>query len=378
MRPLASLSWMDLRAKEEAGLLSKRLGRSISPAWFAPKALWLKLKRPGTYERSRWFLQAMDFASLRLTGEVFAGIASPDIMPWGDEEIEAAGLDRSRFPELRRMGEPIGAVTREASRATGLPEGTPVFSGAPDFVEAILGTASLEKGLVCDKGGTSQGVELCWDREIRDPRFYSAPHPAAPGLWHIGAAIAATGKSLEWLGALLKTAPEEMVRLAEHSPPGSRGLIFLPHLAEERSALFQAPGGFLFISLDHQREDLVRAVLEGCALAARRVISAMRELGAQPREIRATGGQTKSRLWSQIKADIAGLEVVTTEAVHGEVLGAAMIAAFGAGFFPDLRMASLGMARPKERFFPRKELEGIYSDLYRAHNALCQDLEGRR
>ncbi len=346
-----ALMWNDLRAKAEAENLSAELGRFVSPAWFLPKAIWLKDHHPQMYSKTRWFLQAMDYAALKLTRNATAGIASSAIAAWSDKEVSASGLDSSKFPPILKMGEPVGEVTPEASRITGLPSETPVFSGAPDFVESILGTATVEKGLVCDKAGTSEGVEMCWDRPI--PGFFCAPHPVSPDLWHIGVSIASTGLCLDWLASILEISVQEAVNLAEEAPPGSKGLVFLPHLTEERSSLFAgARGGFLNFTLDHGRADLSRSVMEGCALAIHRALLAMREEGAEVLEIRTTGGQSRSGLWNQTKADVTGLEIMRTEAVHGEVTGAAAIAAFGSGLYPNLKAASVGMARFSKRYRP--------------------------
>jgi len=368
-----AFSWMDLRAKEEASLLRERLGRFISSSWIVPKALWLKIHHPEIYSRTRWFVQPMDFFSIRLTGRISAGVASDEIVPWSSEEITAADMDSSKFPQFLVMGDLIGTMTEEANKAIAFPKNTPIFSGAPDFVEAILGTSAVEKGLVCDKAGTSEGIELCWDKKICDSRLFCATHPISPDHCHLGGTIATTGKSLEWLCSIMGLTAQEIDLLAKESPPGSNGLAFFPHLAEERSPFFeQIPGGFLSLSLEHSRSDLARSALEGGAFSIKRVIDAMRELCLEIREIRCTGGQCRSDLWNQIKADVTGLEVIRTEAVHGEVMGAAMIGAFGAGIYPDLKTASQKMAKFGKRFYPNKQSRKIYDELYCARRGLYE------
>ncbi len=368
-----AFSWMDLRAEQEAFLLRERLNRFVSSSWIVPKALWLKIHHPEIYSRTRWFVQPMDFFSIKLTGRISAGVASEEIVPWCSEEIAAADIDSSKFPRFLVMGDLIGTITAKANKATTLSKGTRVFSGAPDFVEAILGTCTAEKGLVCDKAGTSEGIELCWDEKICDSRFFCSRHPISPENWHLGGTAATTGKSLEWLCSVMGLDVKEMDLFAKDSPPGSNGLVFFPHLAEERSPFFEhLPGGLLSLSLNHTRSDLARSTLEGGAFSIRRVIDAMRNLCLEIKEIRTTGGQCRSDLWNQIKADVTGLEVIRTEAVHGEVMGAAMIAAFGAGVYPDLKTASQKMAKFGKRFYPNKQNKKIYDEIYRARRDLYE------
>ena len=70
------------------------------------------------------------------------------------------------------------------------------------------------------------------------------------------------------------------------------------------------------------------------------------------KEMRTTGTQSISRLWNQIKADITGLPVISQRVPEGEMLGAAMIAAYGSGDYQSIQEASRCMAHPKERFDP--------------------------
>ena len=48
------------------------------------------------------------------------------------------------------------------------------------------------------------------------------------------------------------------------------------------------------------------------------------ELGVKPRQIRATGGGAKSKVWRQIMADIFDTEVVTLKVTEGAAYGAAL------------------------------------------------------
>ncbi|MCX8206717.1 MAG: FGGY family carbohydrate kinase [Methanothrix sp.] len=350
MEPVAfSVLWMDRRAEKEASLLSELLGRSVQPSWYVPQTMWLRNHRPEIFTRLRKVVQPMDYIAWKLTGSLAASVASEEIVPWSDEEIDSAGLDPEMFPEQRIMGELIGCTKPDASRRAGLCNGIPVFAGAPDFVEAILATASFERGVVCDKAGTSEGIELCWDAPIDG--FYTAPHPLDRTLWHTGASLSTTGLSMEWMASLVSKQPWELVAEAEIAPPGSGGLIFLPYLSRERHSI-SAVGAMINISLNHGLPEVSRAIMEGCACAMRLVIDRFKEKGVQIKEIRTTGTQSISRLWNRIKADVMGLPVVSQRVPEGEMLGAAMIAAYGSGDYHSIREASLCMAHPRERFEP--------------------------
>lgn len=348
--PLApSVLWMDRRAEREASLLSDLLGRPVQPSWYVPQTMWLRNHRPEIFARLRKVVQPMDYVAWKLTGSLTASVASKEILPWSDEEIDAAGLDPEIFPEQQMMGELIGYTKPDASRLACLCGGIPVFAGAPDFVEAILATASFERGIVCDKAGTSEGIELCWDAPIEG--FYTAPHPLDRSLWHTGATLSTTGLSMEWVASLVSKHPWELAAEAEIAPPGSCGLIFLPYMSRERHSI-SAMGAIVNISLNHGLSEVSRAIMEGCACAMRLVIDRFKEKGVYIKEMRTTGTQSISRLWNQIKADVTGLPVVSQMVPEGEMLGAAMIAAYGSGDYHSIQEASRCMAHPNERFEP--------------------------
>ena len=182
--------------------------------------------------------------------------------------------------------------------------------------------------------GTSQGVNLCWDKQLNDTRFYRAPHPLVSELFHAAGLMACTGKSLQWYKELFygkKESYERFFKDAANSPVGAKRLVFLPYLTGERTPWWdpKARGVFFGLSLEHEEKDIVRAILEGVGFGICHIINLFKQNGAEPTEIRACGGQAKSPLWNQIKADITGLPVKTTKVVDSATLGLAIIAGKG-------------------------------------------------
>jgi xylulokinase len=378
--PLISILWMDRRADEEAAILSQSVGRRIDASFFFPKAYWIKRNRPDVYRKTRWFVGCLDYISYRLTGKASLALFSsaPIFSAWEEDLVQASGFDSSKFPPSLRMGSQIGPLTSEAAMATGLPQGTPVIAGCPDFVESLLGTGTVSKGLLCDRGGTSQGLNLCWDGEVKDSRLFSVPHPIRSGYWNLSGLMSTTGKSLEWYRDNFygkDTLYEAILSEAHKSPPGARGLIFLPYLHGERSPIWDddARGVFFGLSLQHTRADLARSIIEGVAYGMGQIIRIMVGLGTSPLQIRVSGSQGRSDMWNQIKADVTGLEVYVPEVLDSEVLGAAIIAGCGAGLYPDMVQASERAVKIRKVFKPDSErgvmyrkLMGVYEGLYPA------------
>jgi len=368
-----AMTWMDLRATFEAQRLAEA-GYRLPPHFFMPKSMWLKENRPEAYRATQSFCQSWDFVAMRLLGELVVS-SSSGIAPWTSELIAVAGVDKEKYPATRQMGQRLGQVSAEAARATGLPEGVAVVGGISDFFEGLIGSGALQRGLACDNGGTSGAFSLCWDGPMEGQAVLSVPSFMA-GHWHVGGPVSTSGKALEWwLEGILECGPDDYSALDEVAqiPAGSERLIFLPYLAGERAPIWdpKARGTFFGLSLAHKRAHLTRAILEGVAYTLCHVIKHIEMSGGQVLEIRSIGGQAKSALWCQIKADATGCQVVVPEFTDAPTLGAAAIAGVGAGVFSSFPEGAKQMTRVRKIIEPDRErheryqsLFGIYQDVY--------------
>jgi xylulokinase len=152
-------------------------------------------------------------------------------------------------------------------------------------------------------------------------------------------------------------------------------LIFLPYLSGERTPHADpfARACFIGLTLKHTRGHMVRSVLEGVSYAMRDSLTIIRELGVPVREIRASGGGSKSPLWRQIQADVFGQTVATINAEEGPAYGVALLAAVGAGAFKNVEEACAATIRVVKQTAPNKKAQHyhdlafpLFQDLYRS------------
>ena len=170
---------------------------------------------------------------------------------------------------------------------------------------------------------------------------------------------------------------ELLVTAAEGVSAGSDGLIMLPHLEGAFFPEFntQARAVLFGFTLSHTRAHFTRAILEAVAYMIRRDLEGLNRLGVAPREIRVLGGGAKSRLWSQIKADVCDLPVATPDCQEAAVLGAAMLAAVGVGLFPDIPSAARMMVKEGARMTPDPRRRAVYDAAYRLYVDLYDAVE---
>ena len=76
----------------------------------------------------------------------------------------------------------------------GLPSGVPVFDSGPDFIAALVGTAALFPGRLCDRAGSSEGLNLCSPKFFEGSNLRTMPSPAK-GFWNVSRLISDPGSS---------------------------------------------------------------------------------------------------------------------------------------------------------------------------------------
>jgi xylulokinase len=90
--------------------------------------------------------------------------------------------------------------------------------------------------------------------------------------------------------------------------------------------------------------------------------------------LRVTGGSSRADLWNQIRADVTGMRVEVLEQTDASTLGAAMLAAIGAGLYQSLAAAG-AMVRVRAVHPPDAERGAMYDALYAAYRALYPALQ---
>jgi len=225
-----------------------------------------------------------------------------------------------------------------------------------------LGAGNIAEGRVYASLGSSMWIAVSSARPLLDDaaKPYVFTH-VIPGMFTSAVAIFSGGTSLRWVrdqlcGNLIQQADssqqdpyERMTALAGQSPPGARKLLFNPSLAGG-SSLEPSPdlrGAFLGLDLKHTQADVIRATLEGIALNLRLALDELRRLNPVAHEMIVVGGGSRSTLWRQILADALEIDILKTNVGQDAgSLGAAAIAAVGAGLWPDF--APIGLIHRTE------------------------------
>lgn len=367
LRP--AILWNDQRNSAECDQITELAGgvknllaatnNQMLVGYTGGKILWMQNHEPELYARMTNVLNPKDYLRYRLTGELATEVSDAsgtglfDVRKrqWASGLIDRVGIDADLLPPVFESQVISGRVSAIGAALFGLPEGTPVVGGGGDAVVQTLGSGVIAPGELQTTIGTAGVLAAALDvpQENPDGRLQVFCNVAA-NKWHCMGVSLNAGGAMRWFRDTFclgvdGSVPsfEQLAAEAETSPPGCRGLIFLPYLNGQRCPNPDptARGAFVGLAASHNREDVARAVMEGVIHALADMHSLMKTMGIGGKVIKASGGGARSRLWRQMQADIFGCEVITTEgAAEGAAFGAALIAGVAVGIWPDAESAA--------------------------------------
>jgi xylulokinase len=419
------LMWMDSRGRERS--------RAVvgGPLGFDPVALVTWVRRTGgvpstngddplghllflehdqteVARRARWYLEPVDFLTMRFTGVPAASHMSMtaawltdnrrlDVLGYDPKLLRLSGVAAAKLPPLVPAGSTVGSVQRSVAGDLGIASTAQVVTGMPDLHGTVLGSGLVEPWETHLSIGTTGWISCPLPRKRTDVVHQLA---AVPGLGRFSGAPYVLANNQESAGRCLQWFREtvapgvggrppsygEITRAASRAPAGSHGVIFTPWLAGERSPIDDraARGGFHNVSLTTSTADLARAVLEGVALNTRWLLTAVeRFTGRRCDPLRIVGGGAQSELWCQVVADICDR---TVERVADPLLcglrGAALAGGLAVG---DVSRRELRRVVPVDEVFrpdpgTRRVYEDLYAELprlYRSQRRMFRRLESR-
>jgi xylulokinase len=395
-----AIIWADLRASAQIERVAERLspeevyattGHRLGSSYSAAKMAWIKEMEPQTYGSTHKFLQPKDFVAAKLTG-IFAtdpsdasGTNLYDLAKgtWSDRMVEGFEIDQEKLPDILPSTCVVGEVRVAAAEETGLRAGTRVVIGGGDGCCAAAGAGVVREGVAYNVIGSSSWIALASTQPLLDPdmRTFTWAH-VVPGMFSPCGTMQAAGTSYQWARDQLAQsersvaenlglpAYEVMNQEVLQSPPGARGLLYLPYLMGERSPRWnpKARGAFIGLTVRHRHVDLLRAVLEGITFNLRVILEAFLNQGAQIPALRLIGGGARSAVWNQIMADIFGIPVqrlsVSDEATS---MGAALSGGVGIGLWKDFSQVDQ-MIEVLSETKPREAWRQPYDELYEAFN----------
>jgi len=400
---MPSIMIADTRSREETRRLRETMlprilamtGNEPLDAFALAKLLWIRRHRPDAMEKAKLLLFPKDYIRFRLTG--LPGTDPTDAgnsqmyhflnKGWDYGLLADLGLDRHLLPELHRSDAVVGRVHREAAGWTGLPEGTPVVTGAADMACSQIGTGAVAEGTLAITLSTSAQVVM------RVPSLRTGSpgkitfHPSAvPDTFYAMGSMFSGGLGVEWGYRFLsgKEKLEEgdfqaingLCREMACIPPGSEGLMFLPFLTGSGTPYYDAmdKASWLGLSTGQSKALMLHSILEGISFNIRENVEMFESDGHRIGRIHLGGGGSNNPVWCRMIAHVLGKDIRLLTVRNASAIGAAILAGTGTGFFPSLEEAAARAVKTGETFVPDREKHGRYNRLYRHYRKIYRAL----
>lgn len=338
---------------------------------------WMKAHREKTLDRAAHMLFCKDFVRFKLTGEYFGDFSdgSTSILDAqtgnpAAEVFDALGLNDyiHLIPPVKNAMETAGVLTDAIASDLGLTPGTPVVAGAIDVAATAVGIGTIDETDICTILGTTCATETFGhkaDCRFGAPRTRYIKHAPDDIFMNLQATMNGT-PNLDWaLSEIAITNDFDQIdTMIKDIGPGSGGVIYHPYIsaAGERAPFYNpdAKSNFFGISAHTTRADLVHAVYEGITFSIKDCLNHL----DKNVKIYLAGGGAKSEIWSQMIADMLGVQVIISAGNEFGAKGAAMLAGVAAGCYKDLTEAKRACCYAKKMHRPDPEKTKIYSDLY--------------
>ncbi len=388
-----TIMWTDQRATAECDALKEAFGERVfstcyqmpAPTWTLPQMMWLKAHEPEVLAKTEHVLFVKDYVRYLLTGEaatdrieaqgtLFFDMKRGD---WDGELVEMAGLSLGKLPGFIAPTDVAGHVTAEAARDTGLPEGTPVVCGSSDSAVEDYGAGAVEPGDLIIKLATAGNVNAMTAEAHPHPKTLTYSH-IVPGMWYSVSATNAAALCMRWMrDAFFGGGSYSMMDAeAQASALGANGVMFHPYLQGERCPYWDADlrASFTGVSILSTRGDFCRALMEGVAFSLRDCYRTLEEMALPVKRIFLIGGGARSRLWSEIVANVFDCTVAVPTPGDAS-FGACLLAGTGIGAFPGVKEAVAKCLRIDRTIAPDPGAAAEYRKLFgryrEIHDALA-------
>jgi len=402
------ISWLDTRASSVtkkftrglikiAGFGLRKLLMFIKVTGGAPGVngkdpishiLWIKEHEPDIYEKTYKFLSVKDFVIFRCTKNA---VTSRDlghtswmmdsnlgIFNWSDRILNHFKIDKEKLPEIKRSVETAGKLTKDAASKLGLNEGIPIFVGSGDLTSAAIGSGAILDNQLIICLGTADWVAAHTPERLKDLLHYTGSISSSQDNYLCISKQETGSACFDWIvKEMFKDKVNEFEGKLEQlynyldstvqkSPVGAKNLIFTPWMFGERSPLNDPDvrAGFYNLSLNHTREDLLRATFEGVGYNIKWALNIVEKLVGRSQKINFIGGGAKSEIWCQIIANILERDIV--QMMEPDLVGArgsAIVSLVGMDLLKSFSDA-IPLIKIRKEFKPNPDNAVIYRKLF--------------
>jgi len=344
----------------------------------APRLLWLKNNQPSVYEKATYFTMISDWILFKLSGELAcepsnagtAGAFNLSTRNWDKEQFSKCGL-KDLFVPILESGDVLGNISKSVSDETGLSTDTLVVMGGGDVQigTAGLGANALGDAVVLGGSFWQQVVNVPSDTHLSDEMLLRVNPHVVRGMSQAEGITFFTGLVMRWFRDALGGGKSyaQLEALASQIPVGSYGITPIFSDRMNYGEWIHACPSFIGLGLDSSKYNIgsmFRALEENACIVSAINLENIKEFsGVSPTSLTFASGASNGALWSQILADVTGLEVKVPVVKEATALGVAMAAGIGAGVYSSFEEAGSNIVKIEKTYTPNANNFQAYQEV---------------
>ncbi len=372
-------------------------GHTAQPLFTLFKLLWFKENRTELWKKTKYFLCFEDLLQYRLGLDpaISYNLAGRTMMfdvrekQWSKEILDAVGISTEQLAKPIMSGEIAGNVDPQIATELGLSENTFIVAGGHDQSCGALGAGVVDEGVAMYATGTVEcitpiSLKAVFTDELKKNNLCTYNY-TVKDIYTTVAVSLTGGNILKWFrdefGELEvekakqtgKNAYELILDSVEEKPSN---LMVLPYFTPSGTPYFdtETKGAILGLRLSTKRGEIIKALLEGVTLEMRLNLEILQNSGYKISELRVVGGGAKSKMWTQLKADVLNKKITTLNITEAGCMGAAMLACSKDNNISVVDLAS-EWVKPVSTVYPNQENVKIYNEKYDKYKTLYQVLK---
>jgi glycerol kinase len=355
--PRKAIVWQDRRTSDMVTELKPRedairakTGTNLDPYFTSTKLVWVQRNEPAIWETVVSGNTAIGTVDSYLIARLTAGashitdasnasrtqLCNIETATWDDDLLNIFNVPKAALPTIV----PNYGNLAETDPNAFLGLTAPITGIAGDQQAALFGQAAFTEGDSKCTYGTGAFLLTNTGRkriESKNGLITTIAWQAPSGeiTYALEGSVFVAGSAVQWLRDGLKLIKEsrDVEELALQVPTAD-GVVFVPALTGLGAPWWNSEvrGTIFGISRGTTDAHIARATLEAVAFQVSDLIDAMEsDLGKSINQLRVDGGMCQNNLLMQIQADIANREVARGTVIESTGMGAAYLAALGAG-----------------------------------------------
>jgi xylulokinase len=367
-------------------------GHTPHPLFTLFKVLWIKENRQDVWRDARYFLCFEDLFHFKIGLEprISWPLAGRTMMfdvinhQWSKEILEAAGLKADKLAIPVAPGEITGIIGQAMATKLGFKNPVSLVAGGHDQPCAALGAGVIDSGMCMYATGTVE----CFCPLLEKPGFSDELQQnnlccydyTIKGKYTTVAYSLTGGNILRWMRDELgqsevilgkETGQDPYTLLLGEMPSAPTDLLVLPYFSATGTPYFDtlAKGAIIGLKLTTTKGEITKALLEGVAMEMKLNLEVMERSGMEINTFIATGGGTRNKTWTQLKADILNKSIVVHNIREAGCYGAALLATSAIEKIPVEQLLNNSKTE-KEIFTPDPEKAKLYDKKFDSYKQL--------